>query len=561
MKLFMASLNSNSKNVTQNIMSDNKYNFNIPTSSNVQLNIPLKEGKALFVLGANGTGKSTLMYNLFQQNFNHAKRILAHRQMWFLSNSMTVTSSQKKTTEQHMKTRDNQIDSRWKDDYSSTRPDISIFDLINSENIRAREITSYVDLKDISSAEKASNIQSPLKTINELLELSNIPIVISLGENDELFASKYNGTPYSVAELSDGERNVLLICSDVLTAKQNQLIIIDEPERHLHRSIISPLLSALFQKRKDCVFVISTHDIYLPIDHKESSVLLLRDCTWNGKSIQNWNADLISDTDEIPNKIKRDILGSKKNILFVEGDNTSLDIQIYQIIYPQITVIAAGSCTQVEKAVTGIRESQNLHWINAIGLIDADDRSDEQIESLNEKGIAALNCYSVESLYYNLEIIKKISEIIADSSGEDQDIIFQTAISNIEKNIKVQKASLCSKLCEKKIRNKIMSQLPNHKDILNNKNFYFEENLDLFFKKETDFFDKLIQNNELNALISRYPVRESNVLTGIANGLGIDRNRYENMVRKLIIDDSATNKFFRENLLLKLTDLIITKKD
>ena len=43
------------------------------------------------------------------------------------------------------------------------------------------------------------------------------------------------------AELSDGERNALLIGSDVLTTEPNSLIILDEPERHLHRSIISPL--------------------------------------------------------------------------------------------------------------------------------------------------------------------------------------------------------------------------------------------------------------------------------------------------------------------------------
>ncbi len=44
-------------------MIENKFKFTIQTSNNGVLNIPLIEGKALFVLGANGVGKSTLMHN------------------------------------------------------------------------------------------------------------------------------------------------------------------------------------------------------------------------------------------------------------------------------------------------------------------------------------------------------------------------------------------------------------------------------------------------------------------------------------------------------------------
>jgi ABC-type branched-subunit amino acid transport system ATPase component len=36
---------------------DLKYNFIIQPSNNGELNIPLSEGKAVFVLGANGVGK------------------------------------------------------------------------------------------------------------------------------------------------------------------------------------------------------------------------------------------------------------------------------------------------------------------------------------------------------------------------------------------------------------------------------------------------------------------------------------------------------------------------
>jgi AAA15 family ATPase/GTPase len=200
---------------------------------------------------------------------------------------MNMTAAQKKQDEQHIKNFDRNTNSIWKDDYPSARSNISIFNLINSENVRARDITNAVDDNNIDLAKQLSIKQAPLQAVNELLAISNIPVVISLGKDEQLFASKNGCVPYSITELSDGERNALLVCADILTTEPNQLIIIDEPERHLHRSIISPLLSSLFQKRKDCVFVIATHDVFLPIDHNEASILLLRSCNWVGKSIKD----------------------------------------------------------------------------------------------------------------------------------------------------------------------------------------------------------------------------------------------------------------------------------
>lgn len=536
-------------------MTENKYKFQINTSNNGAMHIPLTKGNALFVLGANGVGKSTLMYSLFQQNYNHTKRILAHRRTWFTSNTMDMTASKKQQAEQNIKSNDNQITSRYSDNYAQQRSSISIFDLINSENIRARTIANAVDKDDLPLAQELSNNQAPIQAINELLTLANIPIEISLGKNDQLFASK-NGSPeYSIAELSDGERNALLISTDVLTAEPNQLIILDEPERHLHRSIISPLLTSLFEKRKDCVFVISTHDIFLPIDHSESSVLLLRNCRWNGKNIQDWEADLISETDEIPANIKEGILGAKRDILFVEGESTSLDKQIYQLIFPNLTVISQKGCKEVEKAVEGIRGTESLHWINAFGLIDADDRTTEQIQTLKEKGIIALKAYSVESLYYHTEIIKKIAERYSEVSGKSKDELYQNATHKILDNIIPHKERLCSRLCEKQIRNETFSNLPKHTDIISRGEFEVKVDLNEFLEKEEAIFDSLIQEQNLNGLIERYPIRETPVINGIVNGLGLNKDTYEGAVRKLIIDKPEVKEFY-QGLLNDLTEII-----
>lgn len=532
------------------------YNFKLQTSNTGELDVDISEGKTIFVLGANGVGKSTLMHNLFTQNNNHVKRILAHRQTWFSSNAMNMTAAQKKQQEQSIKNSDRSIDSRWMDSYSPTRSSISIFDLINSENVRARDITCAVDANDLDLAKDLSNKQAPIKAINELLKISNIPIIISLGKDEQLFASKNGSMLYSIAELSDGERNALLICADVLTTDPNHLIIIDEPERHLHRSIITPLLSSLFQKRNDCAFVISTHDISLPIDHPNSSILLLRGCAWDNKNIKNWDADLITNSDKIPKNIKLDILGAKRKILFVEGEDKSLDKQIYQLIFPNVTVIPYGNCYQVERAVDGIRGAENLHWINAYGLIDADDKTPEQLDVLIDRGIAALECYSVESLYYNLEVVKLVVKRYSEIIEEDEDVLYNKAISNLIPQFQKHKVRLCARLCEKYVRNSLMSKLPKWKQIAEQDNFEPPIiNLKEILENEQIKFDGLVAQNNLNGLIARYPVRETQVLDSIVSGIGITRDKYESSVRRLIIDDEQVKELYKK-LLYKLNILI-----
>ena len=536
-------------------MSESKYKFKIQTSNNGELNVPLSEGKVLFVLGANGVGKSTLMYKIFEQNPNHTKRILAHRQTWFTSNTMDMTASSKKQTEGYIKGSDTQITSRWKDDYSSSRSSISIFDLINSENIRARNITKAVDSDDVTYAKELSQTQAPIREINEILAVSNIPIIITLGKDEQLFASKNNSEPYSIAELSDGERNALLIGADILTTEPHSLIILDEPERHLHRSIISPLLTTLIKKRNDCAFVISTHDVHLPIDHPDSNTLLVRSCQWIGKNIKDWDADLITSDTPISDSVKKDILGSKRKILFVEGNNSSLDRQIYQLIYPNISVLSQGNCGQVQRAVDGIRGTENLHWISAFGLIDSDDRIEKQIQELLEKGIAAIPFYSVEALYYHSYIIKEIAIKISELTGQEADILFQNATATIIQDIRQQKERLCSRLCEKRLRNNIMSSMPNHKNIRNRETFNLTIDLSELLQKEEIFFDKLIEKEDINELLGRYPIRETQVLNKICVGLGLTKEQYENSVRKLILNKKEVKLFYKK-LLQPLTNLI-----
>ena len=243
------------------------FNLSIPTAAG-PVEHALKIGDTLFVVGANGSGKSSLISLLFKAHHQSAKRISAHRQTWFTSNTLDLTPHGREQLAENIRARDQHAASRWREDYAEQRAGAAIYDLIDADNMLARAIADLVRMGNIAEAQNRVKSPAPIAVVNELLRLSNIPIAISVEKRQKIVATRPGALPYSVAELSDGERNAFLIAADVLTAEPGTLLLIDEPERHLHRAITAPLLSLLFEHRKDCAFIISTHDV----THQRSSL-------------------------------------------------------------------------------------------------------------------------------------------------------------------------------------------------------------------------------------------------------------------------------------------------
>jgi len=61
-----------------------KFEFTIPRTAG-ELRISLQPGNVLFLLGANGTGKSSLMFRFNRTHPTQSERITAHRQNWLPS--------------------------------------------------------------------------------------------------------------------------------------------------------------------------------------------------------------------------------------------------------------------------------------------------------------------------------------------------------------------------------------------------------------------------------------------------------------------------------------------
>ena len=114
--------------------------------------------------------------------------------------------------------------------------------------------------------------------------------------------------------MSDGERAVLYLTAQVLCVPNNKMLIIDEPEVHLHRSIMTRLWRRLEESRQDCLFVYITHDLEFASAHGKIDKIWIKEYDGN-----RWLFEKVRD-DSIPEQLIFEILGSRKSVLFVEGD-------------------------------------------------------------------------------------------------------------------------------------------------------------------------------------------------------------------------------------------------
>ena len=61
--------------------------------------------------------------------------------------------------------------------------------------------------------------------------------------------------------MSDGERSALVLIAEVVAAAAGSVFLIDEPELHLHRSIVVPLIGSMIRENPASTFIVSTHEL------------------------------------------------------------------------------------------------------------------------------------------------------------------------------------------------------------------------------------------------------------------------------------------------------------
>ena len=229
----------------------------------------------------------------------------------------------------------------------------------------------------------------------------------------------YEGQRYHGKEMSDGERVMLYMICQVLVQRPNTLLIIDEPELHIHKSVVDKLWSRLESERNDCVFMYITHDLNFALSRNEAKVLWIK--SYSGS---DWEYEFLdgADFEDIPETLLYEIIGTRQKVLFVEGTKNSYDYYLYQEIYKDkgYHVIPCGGCQEVIRLVKAKRTYEKLNAINVYGIVDRDFRTEGEISALRCDGIYCLNVAEVENLFVVPELLDIMEKALACESGAAQ---------------------------------------------------------------------------------------------------------------------------------------------
>ncbi len=533
----------------------------IPLSSDEtdNLTVDLAPGEPLFVVGANGSGKSALLQFIYKNHLDPKTRWLrAIRSNLIMDDQpqASLTIESRKTVDQDIRQSLSADNTLWASIMEPLPQRRAFYDLIANHKNQAYEFSRWArdQTENISAKELNIKSRSIIADINDIFKQAAIPCEIEITGTDELRAQRLGGNPYHIRQLSDGERNAIFLVSEALTADQGSILLIDEPEQHLHRSIIVPLLSTLFAKRRDCWFVISTHELALPAASANARTIIVRNCNFDKDVCNSWDVDLLESDAGLPEELKIAILGSRRNILFVEGTEGAFDQSLYKLIYPDVSVVAVGGCGEVIRSVKGLGGVTTFHWVTAFGLIDRDDRTSKKIEQLKNDSIFALDVHSAEALYYCLEA----RTAAAQAQTGVKDVTVNTLL-DVSKNAALEALAeegiaerLVTNRCLRLIRNSVESIIPNMSDFSEKPDEEIEIKVKSPYAVELKKFEQLLADNELDKLIARYPVRNSKALHALAKGLRFDnRDDYEQAVLLQI----KSNPTFRVQMLNKLSSL------
>lgn len=240
--------------------------INLPKSTDTKTEIDFLVSSSVVITGANGSGKTRLgVWMEFEGSQNKiVRRISAQKSLTMPDFSNTSSMEEAETdlefgSKQVKETKAHPVfyktSSRW-----GNKP--STFLLSDYDKLMVYLFTDLFQ-KSMDHSERKSPENNAIiykvKSIWELV-LPHRELIIKAGKVRTKIKGD-SGSPYNASDMSDGERVIFYLIGQCLSVNENSILVIDEPELHIHKSIHSKLWSILEIEREDCLFVYITHDL------------------------------------------------------------------------------------------------------------------------------------------------------------------------------------------------------------------------------------------------------------------------------------------------------------
>ena len=387
----------------------------------ITINIPeygISESESpIVILGPNGSGKTKLAQKI--TSINKVNAISAQRRTW-VDDSLPVQE------EHQLRDNINSHQNAWRS--NSWRPTEDINFILSSL------------IQDHSNILTQRN-EDAINTNKPILPTTDTKLIVLQRLWKKLFPHRQlliggffprvkrldiepNPT-YQLREMSDGERTVLYMAARIFTT-ETKIILVDEPELHMHSRLSIQFWTEIEKLKNDCRFIYITHDLNFALSRRNAIFLI-------AKSSDTAEALVV---DNLPTSIATEVLGAAtlpffaKRIFFYEGErNKGFACDFFSTWFDDDETFAfpVGNRDSVCASVAGLKNVGVLA-AEIIGLVDRDYYSDDVLMAVPE-GVTVLQLHEIESIFCVNDVIKYIAEYI----GKDYPLIHTTFLDRIKK--------------------------------------------------------------------------------------------------------------------------------
>lgn len=386
------------------------FNFSIPTPAG-QLALSVESGSSIVFVGANGGGKTRLAVMLEDQLSMRAHRISAQRS---LAMNPDVAKIREELALAGLRTGHAAVDAlpghrqgnRWQGKAAVAL--LNDFDFLLQALFADQSNRSLVTHKQVRAGMPAAALPTKFEALIAIWQRLLPHRALSTTGDDIQVSVAGSAQTYKSSDMSDGERAIFYMIGQALVAAKDSMLIVDEPELHVHRSIMSKLWDELEAARPDCSFIFITHDLEFAAARAAQKFVVS-----NYLPNPVWTIEAVPEHDGFTEEIATLILGSRRPVLFAEGTGESLDQAIYRCCFPGWTVLARGSCDEVIHSVASMRRNAAFTRLACRGIVDADGRDAAEVAHLETFGVACLPVAEIE----NLILLPSVSRAIAEGEG------------------------------------------------------------------------------------------------------------------------------------------------
>ena len=370
--------------------------------------------QGILMIGGNGSGKSSFIS--FLKNIYNDEMILIPAQKILIYDENIQGLLTKKKEDIRQIHNDNLIEMLRSPYININLSYISssfatLITVIANETIKEQN-NYFEQRKNIIGEDKTLEFKNIDNTETTLDRINNIWSMIIKNKKFHLNTDKHCiepcdefGNQYSINSLSDGEKIILYYIANVLLSAENSYIVIDEPETYLNPSVYKQLWDVLELERNDCQFVYISHDIDFIRSRRNMKVVWMKQY----KHPNEWDMKLLDGGNILPNELLVQIYGGKNKIIFCEGTMDSLDYDVYSVTFGmEYSIIPVGSYANVCQYTKVFNSSDIFQNSEAIGIIDFDNRTDDEIKMLKAENIYVTKYNEIEMLLCDEKIIKEI---------------------------------------------------------------------------------------------------------------------------------------------------------